>query len=380
MRNIYTPNYLIIRDGIYYFVRRIPIDIKHHYTVHRICTSLRTRSYSVAKRGAALLTTQLDDYWLSLRMGNYASNLYPSRSLDIEKPAGITLYDALDLYLRLKSKNKGDAFIRYAKRSIDYVIDTLGNRDLVSYNALDGGKFRDALMKRQLASSSVKRIFSSVRSIVNLAIREHGLDMKNPFANVYFPELNDSVSRKPIVNQDIRLLQNKCIEFDDDLRHLLALISDTGMRLAEAAGLHIDDLVLSSSCPHICLKPNPVRRLKTQQSQRIIPLIGASFWAAKRIKDGNNVGYAFDRYTKTGICNSNSASAALNKWLKEQVSDEVVIHSFRHSMRDRLRAVQCPKDIVDAIGGWGKSSIGEQYGNGYPVSVLYEWMDKIALR
>ena len=58
MRNIYTPNYLIIRDGIYYFVRRIPIDIKHHYTVHRICTSLRTRSYSVAKRGAALLIIQ----------------------------------------------------------------------------------------------------------------------------------------------------------------------------------------------------------------------------------------------------------------------------------------------------------------------------------
>jgi len=380
LRNIYTPKYLIIRDGIYYYIRRIPVDIKHHYAVHRICTSLRTRSYAVAKRGAALLTTQLDDYWLSLRMANYASNLYPSKSLDLEKPAGITLNKALDLYLKLKSKNKGVTFISYAKRSIGYAIDTLGDRDLKSYNALDGGKFRDALMKRKLTSSSVKRIFSSVRSIVNLAIREHGLDIKNPFANVYFPELNDSVSRKPIANHDIRILQNKCMIFDDDLRHLLALISDTGMRLAEAAGLHMDDLIIDGPYPHICLKPNPMRRLKTQQSQRIIPLIGASLWAAKRIKTTNNEGYAFDRYTKTGICNSNSASAALNKWLKDQVSDEVVIHSFRHSMRDRLRAIQCPKDIVDAIGGWGKSSIGEQYGNGYPVSVLYEWMDKIALR
>ena len=28
------------------------------------------------------------------------------------------------------------------------------------------------------------------------------------------------------------------------------------------------------------------------------------------------------------------------------------IHSFRHSMRDRLRAVQCSADITDQIGGW----------------------------
>ena len=29
-----------------------------------------------------------------------------------------------------------------------------------------------------------------------------------------------------------------------------------------------------------------------------------------------------------------------------------VIHSFRHSMRDRLREVECPSDIIDQIGGW----------------------------
>jgi hypothetical protein len=34
------------------------------------------------------------------------------------------------------------------------------------------------------------------------------------------------------------------MEADDDLRWLIALISDTGMRLSEAAGLHVDDIVL----------------------------------------------------------------------------------------------------------------------------------------
>ena len=34
------------------------------------------------------------------------------------------------------------------------------------------------------------------------------------------------------------------MEHDDDMRWLIALISDTGMRLAEAADLHIDDIKL----------------------------------------------------------------------------------------------------------------------------------------
>jgi len=38
-------------------------------------------------------------------------------------------------------------------------------------------------------------------------------------------------------------------------------------------------------------------------------------------------------------------------------------------MRDRLRAVECPKDIVDQIGGWASVSVGEAYGDGYPLEV-----------
>ena len=61
-------------------------------------------------------------------------------------------------------------------------------------------------------------------------------------------------------------------------------------------------------------------------------------------------------------CHSNSASAALNKWLKQVAGSEYVIHSFRHSMRDRLRAVSCPSDMIDQIGGWSSGKIGEGYG------------------
>jgi len=60
------------------------------------------------------------------------------------------------------------------------------------------------------------------------------------------------------------------------------------------------------------------------------------------------------------------------------VTDGSVIHSFRHSLRDRLRAVECPSDIVDRIGGWTTEGVGQGYGSGYPLSVLTKWMSLIA--
>ena len=47
---------------------------------------------------------------------------------------------------------------------------------------------------------------------------------------------------------------------------------------------------------------------------------------------------------------------------------------FRHSLRDRLRAVECPADIADAIGGWTTVGVGEGYGKGYGLAVKKKWI------
>ena len=102
-----------------------------------------------------------------------------------------------------------------------------------------------------------------------------------------------------------------------------------------------DDLVIDHSVPHIKVKPYLWRSLKTVGSEREVPLIGISLWAAKRIKNNESpFKFAFPRYTNDHFSNANSASAALNKWLKPFVPENCVIHSFRHSFRDRLRNVE----------------------------------------
>ena len=80
----------------------------------------------------------------------------------------------------------------------------------------------------------------------------------------------------------------------------------------------------------------------------------------------------FSRYCDEKECYSNSASAALKKWLKQVAGPDYVIHSFRHSIRDRLPAVACPSDRIDQIGGWPSGKVGEGYRVAYDMLALKE--------
>ena len=70
-------------------------------------------------------------------------------------------------------------------------------------------------------------------------------------------------------------------------------------------------------------------------------------------------------------CNGNSANAALNKWLKINFSEEAVVHGLRHSLRDRLRAVNCPTEMIDQLGGWSIGNVGGRYGAGFSLEAMY---------
>ena len=60
--------YIRCRDGIYYFVRRVPDDVKSYYSSDRISMSLRTKSNGVAIRATKSICQRLDDYWLGFRL------------------------------------------------------------------------------------------------------------------------------------------------------------------------------------------------------------------------------------------------------------------------------------------------------------------------
>ena len=148
------------------------------------------------------------------------------------------------------------------------------------------------------------------------------------------------------------------------------------MRLSEAAGLHVNDIKLDEDIPYLDIKPHPWRSLKTKRSARHIPLVGTALWAAQRLMQHDRR-YAFPRYCDGKTCNANSASAALNKWMKTIICGDYLLHSLWHCLSDWLRAVECPSDIIHQIGGWTTTSIGHADSKGCGVKILAKWMERI---
>ena len=65
-------------------------------------------------------------------------------------------------------------------------------------------------------------MFGYIKAIINLALAEHGIGGSNSFSSIYIP---------------------------DEMRCLLALISETGMRLLEAERTHKGDIIIDAETP-----------------------------------------------------------------------------------------------------------------------------------
>ncbi len=374
------------RRGFFYFTRRIPNDLLQHYETDRIVEGLRTKSPSVAKLRSLMAAAKLEEYWHQLRVAN--PNLpgvhrlrSPVGTNDIkgthvpEQDVGPKLSESLEQYFRHKGKDKSKVFFNISRRACGYLIDVAGDQSLGRYTRADAIAFRDRLTEKGLVGSSVGRLLNCLTAIFNFNIQEFALTVTNPLSGIYLDKKAGVKKRQALTLAEINKVQDMCRAENDDIRWLIALISDTGMRLAEAAGLRHDDFDLTGKIPIVQVRTHPWRSLKTESSKRTLPLVGHSLWAAERIVASTDPdGFAFPRYNKGNVTSANSASASINKWLRPHVGEDSTLHSFRHSMRDRLRAVECPSDVVDQIGGWTTGGIGQSYGDGYPVAVLEKWL------
>ena len=382
--------YTFIRGGYFYFSRRIPVDLNNHYSANRIVVALHTSCPKQARAQSKIAASKLDAYWAKLRLSttdvmfdNLLQNDVNNKdSLEACKSAPQpNLSNALNIYLSLKGKGRPKTFEAAANRACKYVIELAGDKPLGSYSRADALKLRDWLVCKGLTGSSVTRNFSYVKAVFNFAAAEYALEVKNPFVGVYHDRKNGVVKREAVPDGVIVKIQTECRKIDDDLRWLIALISDTGMRLAEGAGLLKSDIHLNQEFPFVRLQPHPWRNLKTDASIRDIPLVGEALWACNRIMQADTKSnFAFPRYNRGNTTSANSASASLNKWLKQHMTNNCTIHSFRHSMRDRLRNVGCPAEVIDQLGGWQTSGVGHSYGHGFNLETLHLWMNTITTK
>ena len=375
-------HYLMNKGGVYYFTRHVPNDVQKHYERPRIVMCLKTRSKVAALKASRSLASKLDNLWLHMRIANMdvpAANLLikgqPKESFTSYAPK---LSDALELYCRLKGVGRNNQFFSAARRNVNSVMEKLGDRPIDAYSSSDAANYRDWLLNKNLTTSSIKRMFGTIRAVFTLTIQEDGLNCANAFARTYLAPV-EATKRASISPENIKRIQKICLDIADERRLLIALISDTGMRLSEALGLAWDDIHLDYEYPHISLIPHPWRPLKTAGSKRLIPLVGASLEAVEIMHRHRTTQFLFNSYTDPNGCNGNSCSAALNKWLKQHLPN-AVIHSFRHSFRDRLRNAGVQSEMIDQLGGWSNQTVGQGYGDGYGLNVLRAKLNLFCVR
>jgi len=350
---------------------------------------LRTRHSEIARKRAAKINAELERDWELLMYSSIGglidsyrkerpanAQLSAHQSVPFDSP---TITEAMDFYFAGQGGDRSDEFFRAVRRAVSYLVEAVGDRLITEYSRKDANQFRDFLLEvRQVTPSSARRIISSIRAVITFTSREQDLPANSAFSSVHFAEPKKGRrERAPIPDDALAKLQRECFGIGDQLRLLLCLLSDSGMRLSEALGLSVDDINLDNPIPHLLVREHPWRRLKTDGSERVIPLVGSSKRAAEILVREATDKVLFNKYCNQIEVKSNSASAALNKWLKPRVPSNCVVHSFRHSFRDRLRAVSCPTDVVDELGGWAIGTIGQKYGKGYQLEVKAEWMHKM---
>ena len=138
-----SPHYLYQRNGIYYFTRQVPSDLKTKFNKNRVVISLRTSSKQKAIESANKLTDRLETYWNTLRLELFHTKELKLSFLDNQKSKTETvkLSKALDTYMKLKGNGKGELFHRTALRNISYTIECFGDVDITSIKSIDAAKW-----------------------------------------------------------------------------------------------------------------------------------------------------------------------------------------------------------------------------------------------
>jgi len=112
LTNLGSRTFTFRKGGVFYYSRRVPSDLRNHYSKPRIVQSLRTRSPAIAEKASLILTSRLEEYWLNLRVKKFQ---LPAAHLltDVGHYSQSDLPDiktALDEYLRLKGEGKDKYF------------------------------------------------------------------------------------------------------------------------------------------------------------------------------------------------------------------------------------------------------------------------------
>lgn len=421
---------LHVRNGIYHLIRRVPKRYASVESRKMIWISLKTDSLSLAEDRAdkawdemlaawdALLMGDTEAYEMQLAMAKRAAQsmgfrylpvnkvaelpfddmiarieaaMKPDGTLDRRKaritlggvlPPALTLSQTLEVFLQhtkdqqaTKNRNQLRIWRNTRKAAMAALIDAITDLRLEDVSQNDLLDFREAMWKRieagDISRNTANKQIGTALHILNTVATARRMDLSFSGRGLRFSDA-EAGQREPFSDNWIRtkiLAPGALDGLNVEARCILLGMINTGYRPGEAAELRAEDIRLDTEIPHIDINSRH-RKLKTKQSERIIPLVGVSLEAFRSCPDG------FPRYR-----DSASLTTTINKYMREHGLRETPRHTLyglRHSMEDRLLAADVDERIRRDVLGH-KLMNRERYGAGARLDKLHRILKRIAI-
>lgn len=452
--------YLLHRPEGYYYQRKIPKDLRQHYSSlpnGKIRVSLKTDDLKVAirnlkqlndkyeadfrslrvtggnakettEKAKAILSTleissgqlrsddeiiswlaaeKLEDYYTKKYGSDYLearhnvpshlSNDERSRYIDDElklilDPADQKLLElaegtssnellfseARDLYLHYKEKGVDPDFIKDTNYSCNVFIELFGDLPIASITREQANAYMEHLLTvRQNKTTSARRRIDKINAIMNKAITVKSLAIINPFRNLEIPKYkSDSTRREDFTSSELLLIANRCQDEPTPALLVIAMLINTGARSGEIAGLRVCDVCLDGQTPYIHINADE-RSIKTEVSERYVPLVGISLWAAKVAVSRSGSKWLFPSYVEDGKVKGRTVSASCSKWTKKLTHSKKTPHSFRHTLNAKFKDLEVSEEIRDAIFGWGSKKQSRHYGRPHSMDIRVKYLEQV---
>lgn len=248
----------------------------------------------------------------------------------------------------------------------DKLVTELTEEDGLDYSEWYRGRVIAGEVKANSANKSMGMLS---RMLKKISIRKR-LKLPELFRGLKL-EAGEKKVRSPF---ETSFIQNKLLApgaldgLNEEARHILYVLADTGLRPSELVNLLPQTIHLDAPIPYVEVLPEG-RVLKTHDSKREIPLVGVALAAMKLHPNG------FPRYRDK----SSSLSALVNKFLHVnglRPTKDHTVYSLRHSFKDRLIAAEAPDSLIDSL--MGHRTGKPKYGKGPPLELKSKFMESIA--
>lgn len=225
---------------------------------------------------------------------------------------------------------------------------------------------------KQVKTTAVAREISTIRAVLNVAIKEKGLNLANHFEGLKIPNKGrDSKPRRPFTNEEYKKLIGACFATGDEIRTLILVTCLTGARPSEVAGIRREDLFLDEAYPHFDLVEYADRTLKTKNSARKVPLIPLATEAVRKLLETHEKPVLFPRYCDGNEVSGDNVSGATRKYIASLGIDKT-LYSSRHTVKTLLDRAGVQEYLAEVICGWGGASISRGYGDQHSIAQKFE--------